>query len=266
MNNRQAFQKVVFLDTNTLHYVGIYLEYARERSLYPYSQDIKEKAIANIDEQAEAGVKPSLKRGLRTVAYFLASDVQVQYSPISELELLKGRARGRALLSAAREGIPDRMWSRFPEKEISARVGVDELKEVKEKVDGLTSLLEKLDVAVKMSGGAETRDVLELAKGINGLVYMEPKDSIIYASTLVAEADYLFTNDDYLRKTINTIQGIRSSGDTTRDKEIRGQLSQLVSDIRLGTADEVELPSAHTITANGTVKPEIPVHEHDRSS
>ncbi len=260
MNDRQDFWKVVFLDTNTLHYIGIYLEYAQEKSLYPYSQDIKEKAIANINEQAKADVKPSLKRGLETVDYFRSSGVQVQYSPISELELLTGKARGRALLRAAREGVPDRMYSRFLEKEISARVGVDDLKEVKEKVDGLTSLLEKLDVVVKMSRGDETRDVLELAKGINGLIYMQAMDSIIYASTLVAKADYLFTSDKYLRNTINRIQGLRSSGDTTRDREIRRQLRQLVSNIipGPGTADKVELPSAHTITAGGTAKPEIP--------
>ena len=258
MNNLQDLQKLVFLDTNTLHYIGIYLEYAQERSLYPYSdsQDAKEKAIANINEQAEAALKKGLKRGLETVDYFRSSGVWVQYSPISELELLTGKARGRALLRAAREGVPDRMYSRFLEKEISARVGVDDLKEVKEKVDGLTSLLEKLDV--KMSRGDETRDVLELAKGINGLIYMQAMDSIIYASTLVAKADYLFTSDEYLRNTINSIQDRRSS--------VGRQLRQLVSNIILGTTDEVELPSAHTITDKGTVKPKIPVHEHDRTS
>ena len=262
MNDRQDFWKVVFLDTNTLHYIGIYLEYAQEKSLYPYSQDIKEKAIANINEQAKADVKPSLKRGLEAVDYFRSSGVQVQYSPISELELLTGKARGRALLSAAKEGVPDRMYSRLREGQISDRVGVAGLKQIKEKVDGLTSLLKDSGVAVEMSVSNETRDVLELAKGINGLIYMEPKDSIIYASTLVAKADYLFTNDEYLRNTINTIQGLRSSGDTTRDREIRRQLRQLVS----GTADEVELPSAHTITADGKDEPKIPVHEHDRTS
>ena len=260
MNNQQDLQKLVFLDTNTLHYIGIYLEYAQERSLYPYSQDAKEKAIANINEQAKADVKPSLKRGLETVDYFRSSGVEVQYSPISELELLTGKARGRALLSAAKEGVPDRMYSRFLEKEISARVGVAGLKEIKEKVDGLTSLLKDSGVAVEMRVSNETRDVLELAKGINGLIYMQAMDSIIYASTLVAKADYLFTSDEYLKKTINRIQGLRSSGDTTRDREIRRQLRQLVNNIipGPGTADKVELPSAHTITAGGTAKPEIP--------
>ena len=142
-------------------------------------------------------------------------------------------------------------------------MGVDDLKQIKEKVDGLTSLLKDSGVAVEMSGSNETRDVLELAKGINGLIYMQAMDSIIYASTLVAKADYLFTSDKYLRNTINRIQGLRSSGDTTRDQKIGRQLRQLVS----GTTDKVELPSAHTMTDKGTLEPEIPpVPEHDRTS
>ncbi len=262
MNNQQNFQKVAFLDTNILHYIGIYLEYAQKEGL-SLSVD-KEKAIQNINGRADADLKKSLKQGLETVYFLSGHKVQVQYSPISELELLSGRARGRAILSAAKEKVPDRMWSRFREEQISDRVSVDDLKDVKDGVDRLTSLLKESGVAVKMSGGDEMRDVLELAKGINGLIYMEAKDSIIYASTLLAKADCLFSADEYLRDTINKIRGMGSSGDTDRYKGIRKQLRQL-SDIRPGTAVEVELPSAHTITAQGNVKPAL-VLKCNRSS
>lgn len=270
MNNRQALQKVAFLDTNILHYIGIYLEYAKDREIFPWGPEEsmtaqKNAAVENVDGITEAGLKKSLKQGLETVAFFVTPDmdVQVQYSSISELELLNGRAKGKAILSAAEEGVPDRMWSRFREEEISAQVGVADLKEVKDRVDGLASMLEESGVFVKTSGGDETRDVLELAKGINGLIYMEAMDSIIYASALIARADYLFTADRYLKETVNRIW--RPDGRAPYE-EIRRELRRLVESIALGAADEVELPSAHMITADGKPDPSIPVPGHDRSS
>ncbi len=255
MNNQQTLQKIAFLDTNILHYIGIYLEYAKERGLYP--EGIKEEAIKIVNEQAGAELKRRLKQGLETVAFLAAQgvDVQVQYSPISELELLNGRAKGKAILNAAEEGIPDRMWWRFREEEIRQRVGPTDLEKVKEGVDELASMLERSGIAVKTNDRDHTRDVLELAKGINGLIYMETMDSIIYASALVARADYLFTADQYLRNTVNFI--CRPGGSASYE-EIGEKLRQLVVNITLGNADGVEWPSAHRITADGRAEPPIP--------
>ena len=263
MNDWQTLQKVAFLDTNTLHYIGIYLEYARDRNLYP--QGAKEEAIQSVNEQAEADLRRRLRQGLETVAFLSDQDVdiQVQYSPVSELELLTGRTKGKAIISAAKEGLPDRMWSRFREEEIRERVGTADLEEVKHRVDSLTSLLEESGIAVKIGDSNQTSEVLELAKGINGLIYIEAMDSIIYASALVAKADYLFTADKYLRETVNYIC---DPNDTAPYGEVKEKLRQLIGDMTLGNADEVELPSAHMITADGTVEPGILTPEHQNSS
>ncbi len=268
MDSQQNLQRIAFLDTNILHYIGIYLEYAKGNALFPWSPEKstaeKESAAARVDNLEDASLKKSLKRGLETIAFLSAQEVQVQYAPVSELELLNGRARGRAILSAAKEGIPDRMWSRLREEEIRERVDTSELTTVKDGVNGLTSLLGESGIAVRTNDRDRTRDVLELAKGINGLIYIEAMDSIIYASALVARADYLFTADKYLRDTVNYI--CSSPNDSTPYEEIREKLRQLVGDITLGTAKGVELPSAHMITADGTVEPEIPTSEHQNSS
>ena len=265
MNDRNALQKLAFLDTNTLHYIGIYLEYAKENDLFPRGANDaakeKEAAAENVNNLAEVDLKKSLKRGLETVYFLSTQDVQVEYAPVSELELLTGKTKGKAIMSAAKEGVPDRMWSRFREDEIRERVASTDLADIKDKVDRLTSMLEESGVAVKTSRSDQTSEALELAKGINGLVYMKSMDSIIYASAIIAQADYLFTADEYLKETVNYIHGPNSE---SRYEEIRRKLQQLVSQIILGNADAIELPSAHTITPDGTLKPTLSVSGADR--
>ena len=267
MNDRRAFQKIAFLDTNTLHYIRIYLEYAKKKDLFPWGIEDeaaeKDAAIKNVNDIEEINLRKSLKRGLETVYWLSAQDLQVQYAPVSELELLTARTRGRAILSAAKEGVPDRIWSRFQEKEIRERVGPTELMEIKDKVDKLTSMLEEARVAVKANHSGQTSDALELAKDINGLVYMEAMDSVIYANALVAQAKYLFTADGYLKETVNYIHNPCGK---PRYEEIRRQLQKLICQIILGNPDDVELPSAHTVTANGTLSPDLRVPGANSSS
>ena len=267
MKEEQTFRKVVFLDTNTLHCIGIYLEYAKESNLFPWhSEDIekeKDEAKEHVNNLTEAGFKKSLKQGLEAVYWLSTKEVQVQYEHVSELELLVARTKGKAIVSAANEGLPDRIWSRFPEKEIRERVGPIDLGEIKNKIDNLTFMLEESGVAVTTGQSNQTREFIELAKGINGLVYLDAMDSIIYASAIVVQADYLFTMDGYLKTTVNYIH---NPWGKPRYEEIRRQLRQLVSQIILGNADDVVLPSAHTVTADGTLKPNLPASGAGSSS
>ena len=267
MTEKSDPHKIAFLDTNTLHCIGIYLEYAKKEDLFPWRiEDAareKDMAIENVNDLADVGLKKSLKRGIETIDFLSTQDVQVQYAPVSELELLIGRTKGKAIMSAAEEGVPDRMWSRLGEEEIHTRVGPNDLVDIKNRIDGLTTILEESGVAVKTGRSDQANDALELAKGINGLVYMDSMDSIIYASAIVAQADYLFTMDGYLRKTVHHIHSPR---DKPRYEEIRQQLQQLVSQIILGSADDVVLPSAHTVTADGELEPNLPAARADSSS
>lgn len=267
MKDGDLVRKVAFLDTNTLHFIGIYLKYARSKDLFPWGSadttDGKETALQSVEDQQEDTLKRSLKRGLETVDFLATQDVEVQYSPVSELELLTGRTRGAAIRHAAEEGIPDRMWSKFREEEIRERVPLDEIVEIKEAVDGLTTMIEESGVAVTTKTTEDANYALELAKGINGLVYVDAVDSIIYASALIAQADYLLTTDGYLKDAVNSIHNPRGE---PRFTTIRRRLQELVTRILLGDADDIQLPSAHTITAEGNLKPDLPVSGTGRSS
>lgn len=267
MNQLHAVRNVAFLDTNTLHFIGIYLEYAKRQKLFPWgtqnSATGKREARAVLDNLHEARLKRNLKRGLETVDFLATQDVEVQYSPISELELLTARTKGKAIVSAAKEGIPDRIWSRFSEEEIRDRLTPRHLTTIKNNVDSLTSLLEESAVAVRTKPPEQANDVHELAKSINGLIYMEAMDSIIYATALLAQADYLLTADGYVRDTTNHIHNPR--GDA-RYQQVRRKLQRLVQQMILGDADDIQLPSAHTITADGKRDPDLPASATGRSS
>lgn len=182
-------------------------------------------------------------------------DLQVEYSLVSELELIAGKTKGQAIMSLAKEGVPDRMWSRFPQEDlIRDRVRLQDMSRITGSIDELATLLEKSGVALRIHASQRTGDVLDLAKFVNGLVYMEPMDSIIYASTLIAEADFLFTSDKFLRKTVNQIQ--RGEGD--RYSEINTRLSDQVGRMIVRSSDEVELATAHGVTPDGNIRPELP--------
>ena len=172
--------------------------------------------------------------------------------PYQTLKCSLGLRRGKARINVAKEGIPHRMWSRFSQKEIRDRITAKDLATIKERIDALDSMLEESGVTITRTDSKRTNEIIELAKGIVGLIYMGEIDSIIYASVVAAEADYLVTTDGYLRETVNNI---RDSEDQ-RYKKIRQKLRKLISEVILETSGEFEfdLPRAFTVTYKGKLK------------
>ena len=232
---------VVFLDTNALHFIHLYI-WTKEQGLDPASTQGDGVAEAKKQTAKHRGnLEKGLEQGRKIVASLARPDVRVEYSPVSELELMAGRARGRAVENAAKEGIPDRMWTRFREEEISARLTTADLTDIRTKVEGLGSALERAGILAAVSDPGRTRDVFDLAKDITGLVYLGMADSIIYASALVAGADYLITRDGYFRKTIKCIRN-----DPKPYDEIRRKLRERIARITLEAPNDVGLPEAQS--------------------
>lgn len=198
--NEEGRRRVVFLDTNTLHHMHLYLTHASNESLYPFcpNDGTADEAKARLRTLTPKKLRESLGKGLEVIAELSASDFQVEYSPVSELELIAGRARGRAIETAAKEGIPDRMWTRFRDEEVGSRLNKEDLEEIGAGIVSLSASLEKAGMSVTVNDPGRTRDVFTLARNIGSLVYLGFADSVIYASALVAEADYLMTFDKYL--------------------------------------------------------------------
>ena len=236
--NEEDRRRVVFLDTNTLHHMHLYLTHASNESLYPFcpSDGTADEAKARLRTLTPKKLRESLGKGLEVIAELSASDFQVEYSPVSELELIAGRARGRAIETAAKEGIPDRMWTRFCDEEVGSRLNKEDLEEIGAGIVSLSASLEKAGMSVTVNDPGRTRDVFTLARNIGSLVYLGFADSVIYASALVAEADYLMTFDKYLKKTVNRIR--------TGSPDVRKRLLTVMEKIILVDAKNVTLPVA----------------------
>ena len=251
MKEEQTFRKVVFLDTMTLHYTRLCLEYAEKNDLqFPTDEQAISKLKDHFRSVREKPLKESLQKGLETIILLSTDDVQIEYAPVSELEILTGIAEGEARIKVAQDGIPHRMWSKFSQREIRDRITAGDLATIKVRIDALGLMLEESGVTVTRSDSKRTNEVIELAKGIVGLIYMGEIDSIIYASAVAAGADYLVTADGYLRETVNNIYDSKNQ----QYEEIRRKLSELVSEVILETSGEFDLPRAFTVTHKGNLK------------
>ena len=240
MNEEQIFRKVVFLDTMTLHYIRLCLEYAKKYNLeFPTDEQTVSILKNHFGNVSEEPLRESLLKGLETINLLSRNDVQIEYASVSKIEILTGITEGEARIKMAQEGIPHRIWSKFPDREIRDRIASEDLAAIKDRIDDLDSMLEESGVTVTRSDSNRTNEVIELAKGIVGLIYMGEIDSIIYASAVAAGADYLVTADSYLRETVNNI---RDSKDQ-RYEEIRRKLNELTG--------EFPLPQAFRVTQAG---------------
>ena len=163
----------------------------------------------------------SLRKGHALVAFVLREDIQVEYSYFSMVELLCGRIRGAAVMGLAREGAPERMWRNISERQIYER-SVRDLPSINARVEALPGALS--DWNIVFGTRSQSGDVLQLARHIVSLVYMSAADGVVYAEAVIARADYLVTDDAYLRETAELI---RNPGRNGRFRNIGKELASL---------------------------------------
>lgn len=249
--NDQNLKKVVFLDTNFMHYARLCFDHARKHGikLEPNNgtvSEIKDK----IDELSDEGLKKSLLKGLESIVLLSGDDIQVEYAPLSELELMAGIAKGEALRAVAREGAPYRMWSRFPDKEVRDRITTDELADIRNTVDSLAKALDEMGVPITQSSTRRNYESMDVAKDLASQIYLTEIDNLIYATALTAGADYLLTADAYLRETVNLIR----DSEEERYEKVRKALKQSVGDLQLTDSAKIELPRAFAVRHDGRLQ------------
>lgn len=246
-------KKTAYLDTNTLHFIGIYLEKAKRDNLYPFKTESPDESVEHLKQiLSDKKLKNRLLQGLRTLDYLKKHDLQVEYSIVSKIELITGRTRGKAIEYAAQESIPDRMWSRrFAESEIRERVSSADMNSISERIDMIFSNIEESNITV-LSNEPHVQDVLDLAGDISGLIYMGAIDCIIYAGALVARTDYLITSDEYFRETVNRIRKPPAQSDYPYP-EIQKRLKTLLDPPPNPLKPIENFPEAFMVAADGTI-------------
>ena len=205
MTERNDGRSVVYLDTDSLHFLDLFMRYVQDGGVN--LNEIESGALSEKLEQVdEIGYRKSLDKGRRIISFVLQQDAQVEFSYVSMVELLCGRVRGAVIENAAREGIPDRMWSRLTEQEIRDRSKEEDLARIRRRLGDLGTALEETGVVFGFgSEGRHVLDILELAASIVGRVYLSVTDSLVYAGAIAARAEILITGDGYLYHTVNLI-------------------------------------------------------------
>ena len=205
MNELSENRTVAYLDTNSLHYLDLFMGYVQE-SGFSVDDIGSEVLTRQLEQVGEIGYRRSLQNGCRIISFVLQEDAQVEFSQVSKIELLCGRVRGAVIANAAKQGVPDRMWSRIGEQEIRDGSNESDLEKISRRIDDLGSMLEGSGIVIGVaSEGQRVLDVLELAAVIVRHVYMSVTDSMVYASAIAARADLLITGDGYLFHTVNLI-------------------------------------------------------------
>ncbi|HUU91804.1 MAG TPA: hypothetical protein VM238_11430 [Phycisphaerae bacterium] len=246
---------VIFLDTNVFHYLRLYLGLAEDLRLRPVGKSPKDTGLA-IKKKCKGRARADFIKGRDTLNYLCRrckDGARVVYAPITCLELMYGLLRGRAIVSLAKEGAPQRMWSRVDEDEILARLLPADYAVAQDAAGKCEATCAALGLPMVKADPESMRDVWALAENIVGHVFMQVEDSVVFASALLESADELLTGDHYLRKIASYIgnPGGAPYGQRTYYGHLKKQIARLVADTTGERPLHVAFPK---LPARGAIK------------
>ena len=191
-----TYRQLLMLDTNAVHYVRLYLEFAHTNALPPFGTAMDDvPTIIDGLVPTSKNTRDSLKKGWKLVDYLRprsdAGDT-IQYSPVAQVELVSGRLRGEAILDAASENIPHRLWTRFDEREIFARLEWNVYERIQVETNDLDALFQTAGIDVTPVDASTMTQVWSVARRILGCIYLELGDCAVYASALLVSLITLF--------------------------------------------------------------------------
>lgn len=234
-----------------MHYARLYLAFAREHDLQPGGMN-----TANPEDEIKKHIKSKTSEGFinghRAVERLrkeCASGSRVEYSPINHLEMVCGLLRGQSILAAAAEGIPDRIWSRFDEEQISARLDWETYEKVQRDTSDLEGQFKVAEIDISEMDPTRMRDVWALSRTLLGVAFLQVGDCLVYASALLAEADELLSGDGHVRYVVNGIENPAAYSSSDPDKqayfeEARNRVIKRVSELIEIDASQVHLPKS----------------------
>jgi len=228
---------LLFLDTNVMHFARLYLCFAQKHDLPPLGSSQQDPdEILEGTYRGRTRVFQNHVAGRKIVEYLRGrceSGARVEFSPMSQLELVCGLLRGRAVLDAADEGIPSRMWNRMDEDEILDRLRTDTYDEVQRDTGEIEDQFLAAGIILHETDPQRTREIWSVSRRLLGLVFLDTSDCAVYASALLAEADELLTADVYFRGIVNRLAnpaGIPDPESKKRFEQARELLIKLISE------------------------------------
>lgn len=205
--------------------------------------------VANEKERGERGFWNSVGKGLKAVKFLRdgrgGTPYQVEYAPVSELELMEGRVHGAVVEQFAAERAPQRMWKeRFKDAELEERVEPEERVRIWDGIEGLRRTLGDLGLRVADTRSGPSRDVMDLAWGMMKVVHLSVCDAIVYASALRASAFCVVTGDEHLCRVVRGVKDAASGRGSTIYRDAAEEIQRML--VGEG-AEEAILPDGHWI-------------------
>jgi hypothetical protein len=260
-NPTDVIKPGIFVDTNALHNIRVYLDIAKKYHLVPYGPQAQ---WSDINQQLKAvgllrGQRDGLQKGFAALALLqqkAQEEDQIFVSRISIAEIVHGLVEGKAHIKMAEAGVPYRMRQRASDLSRLVRLwmSVTDYAQVRQGTEALLPELEHLlGTSIGQAGQARTtREVLSLLEVILGHVYFDVIDGWLYAEALIEQVLKVLTFDDYFRKTINLIYnpgGAQDNEEREMWMQVRSSLRAAVAPILLlspGEENHVTIPEALT--------------------
>jgi hypothetical protein len=247
--NKYVPAPAFLLDTNVLHYARLYLELAEKNGLYPVVIDAD--PIVFIKGKFQAGSKTckNIIKGFNLIKYLRAQvtkkEAQVDYCPISKLELKCGLLKGESILNAAKEKIPSRMWRITDHDEIADRLIGNGFSKIKKQFTRFEKLFGKAGIPLNRVGPDTMPEIWNVADELYSFVYLDTCDCIIYATALISQTDRIITDDGYFRRLVANIHnpGAAPEMKKTYFSKTHENVKNVVSKARKIPKSEVILPA-----------------------
>ena len=237
---------VVVLDTNVLHDLRLYLSYAEGKKRYPNDGVAWNSTEAYIKRAVpEQKVRQALVYGGQVLHFMESNGVELVRCAAVEAEWIRLEAYSRGLRSAmVGSRVRGRWFSAFGDEEVNRWMKRKDRESVVASLEEIFVRLDSLGIRISDLDRSQSSGVVPIARGIMTMVYMDPMDSVVYASSLVATATHLVTTDTRFGKVINTFRHPGDAEAASRSREL-SSLIRLLADVELAHR---EFPFSHPIT------------------
>jgi predicted nucleic acid-binding protein len=245
---------IIFLDTNTVHYIRLALALAQESGIRIEDCDSKtfESCIGSsgIHKKANINITAGYHIGRYLVEQVKQRDARVYYAPVSGFELLCGGLRGHAVLNAAKCGVPHRWYSNLGEDELLHHLGKKDFQDNHSDHANLSSLFQdQLGFSILEPKESDLGKVFDVAQTILSAMYLELGDCLVYASALLARASEIITSDSHLRRAVAGIENPGAAKELYKPlcEYAREQIGLKLADLLDIKQSEALFPTAQTV-------------------
>jgi len=206
MSNKYNQLKTIFLESNTLGRLSIYIEFCDTLALNPNDATIdlgegssfwRKVGYPRKVFQLEKGIN----EGKKLYSYLKEEPADIVTSQVCEFEFLHILAERKTDLNLTRAGIPYRLRTKKVNRLFLSGLNEYNHNEIVQDLERFKTCLSNNEIEYEIleDHNGVFKDIYKVARVINKHILLGVMDSYIYASALLAESDELITYDRELK-------------------------------------------------------------------